>query len=280
MKMNKRAVGVVGLAAVALIGGTFAYFTQTATIDNPFDTAKYETVVIEEFNPEQGKDWRPGAEINKDLHVENTGDRAVVVRVKFEDIWSRGGVEIHVATGSNALKVEQAVHDPGIPAGEDGETEGDKSVVEKIFAEGVFENGAWSEQQADGYFYYLSQLAPGTSTGKFLDSVKLAADADMGKFMTQYYYSEEASPSNASWKALGDPQPTKAAKATPPDAAKVTKAVTRPEEGKLGYSDADYVLRITIETVQATDKAVETVFGTVTESILSEWNLDKEDLEK
>ena len=76
--MNKKIVGVVGLASVALVGGTFAYFTQTSTIDNPFNTARYRTVVTEDFNPEDGDKWEPGAKVNKDLYVQNTGDRDVV----------------------------------------------------------------------------------------------------------------------------------------------------------------------------------------------------------
>ena len=88
---NKKAAAILGVAAVALVVGTFAYFTQTSTIDNPFDTGKYSTVVTEDFKPKDGEDWEPGVEVNKDLYVHNTGDRNVVVRVKFEDIWTRDG---------------------------------------------------------------------------------------------------------------------------------------------------------------------------------------------
>ena len=43
--MKKKVIGAAGLAAAALVGGTFAYFSQSTTIDNPFDTAKYGTIV-------------------------------------------------------------------------------------------------------------------------------------------------------------------------------------------------------------------------------------------
>lgn len=273
---NKKAAGVAGLTAIALIGGTFAYFTQTSTIDNPFDTAKYGTVVTEEFHPEDGNDWQPGAEVNKDLYVDNTGDRAVVVRVKFEDIWSRDNTEFHTATGSNAMLVEQSDK-------EDGLTTGDKSVVHKYFAEGS--EADWTELQEDGYFYYKTKLEAGASTGKFLDSVRLDADTDMGKFLTQYYYTKAAekpaiNPDNmdAAWTKFGDPQPAKGSKVTPPEGSTFTAGITQPEEGKLGYSDAGYVLRITVETVQATDKAVAGVFASAPKDIVNGWNLDAEDL--
>ncbi len=273
---NKKKVGLFGLAAAALVGGTFAYFTQTATIDNPFDTAKYGTVVTEDFKPKDGDDWEPGVEVNKDLYVDNTGDRAVVVRVKFEDIWSRSGENqpFHMATPGEAMTVYQKDL-------YDGLTAGDKSVVHKYFANA----DKWSGLQEDGYFYYLTKLEKGTSTEKFLDSVRLDKDTDMGCFKTQYYWTKETEkpaidPDNmsSSWEPIGEPQPATGSSITPPDDATFTTAVTKPESGKLGYSDADYVLRITVETVQATDKAVENVFDTAPKSIVDGWDLDKEDL--
>ena len=292
--MNKKVVGALGLAAVALVGGTFAYFTQTSTIDNPFDTAKYGTVVVEDFKPEDGEDWTPGAQVNKDLYVDNTGDRPVVVRVKFEDFWSRNGVVFKELNSTDSMEI-------GIGDPTDGETDPDKSVVHKYFdnADG------WSKLQPDGYYYYLKKLEPAGSangadtTGKFLDSVRLDANTDMGKLMTQFYYmtdkdrvplTEANISENGPWMLLGDPQPAIGAVATPGKAIKdgkeveiegvtFTGAITKAEDKKLGYSDANYVLRITVETVQATDKAVAQVFSTADSSIVAGWNLDKEDLE-
>ena len=271
---NKKVVGILGLAAVALVGGTFAYFTQTATIDNPFDTAKYGTVVYEDFKPKDGNDWQPGAEVNKDVYVTNTGDRAVVVRVKFEDFWKRNDKQFHAATPGEAMTVYQKDL-------YDGLTDGDKSVVHKYFDNA----DKWSALQDDGYYYYLTRLEKGEDTGKFLDSVRLDAETDMGKFMTQYYYTTAADmpkidPEDMSaWKETGDPQPATASQITPPEDATFTAGITQPEKGKLGYSDAEYVLRITVETVQATDKAVANVFATAPSAIVEGWTLEKEDLE-
>lgn len=308
MKMNKKMAGVLGLASVALVGGTFAYFTQSATIDNPFDTASYSTVVTEDFKPEEGEDWQPGAEVNKDLYVDNTGDRDVVVRVKFEDIWSR-----LVGNDTNYLNFSEGNEDSGIldsvisvqepnqldPA--DGATQGDGSVVHKYFAEGWEED--WVFNEADGYFYYKHNLAPAASTGKFLDSVRLKSDVDMGKFMTQFYWTDAAEKPGTSkldevmlengWQHLGEAQPAGRdadgnllnAKATAPDGSTFTAAITTPDSEALGYSDANYVLRITIESVQATDKAVMDVFAGNDESKFAsimgdlDWNLAAENLE-
>lgn len=285
--MNKKIIGVLGLASVALVGGTFAYFTQTSTIDNPFNTAKYSTVVTEEFHPEDGDKWTPGAEVNKDLYVENTGDRDVVVRVKYEEFWNRNSAEIKSLDSKQTMaEVHQA--DP-----KDGLIDADDSVVHKIFAPGT--EGKWSELQEDGYYYYLTKLAPNSSTGKFLDKVRLDDEADMGKMMTQYYYTsaEEKPPATdlSQWTVLGEPQPANGSKVTPPKGSTFTMGITEPgkdENGNalLGYSSANYTLRITVETVQATDKAAVSVFKITDDSpeslktILANWQLDAEELEE
>lgn len=282
MKMNKKILGIAGVGALALTGGTFAYFSQSASIDNPFDTAKYGSVVYEDFKPQDGKDWQPGAEVNKDLYVQNTGDREIVVRVKFEDIWSRTSLDgVSEIFQSLSPKDSMTVYQKNLY---DGETEGDLSVVHKSFAN-MGADGEWTELQEDGYYYYKAKLAAGTSTDKFLDSVRLDAETDMGKFMTQYYYTmaekmPEIDPDDmdSAWETIGEPQPASASQITAPSDSTFTTAITKPEEGKLGYSDADYVLRITVETVQATDKAVASVFASAPSEIVTAWDLNKEDL--
>ncbi len=284
---SKKGLAFLGVAAVALVGGTFAYFTQTDSIDNQFDTAKYGTVVVEDFKPKEGENWQPGAEINKDIYVTNTGSRNVVVRVKFEDMWSRSkdGKEVLDKTLNSTDTMTVWQEDQY-----DGETDKDKSVVHKKFSDES--KGKWSELQPDGYYYYLFSLEPEKETGIFLDSVTLDKDTDMGMVRTQFYYTEEeempeVNPDNMSllWKPLGDLQMPGAAMATPPNASTFTTAVTKPVAGedgkqeKLGYSDAGYVLRITIESVQATDKAVEQIFGdNYDKTIVEGWGLEPESL--
>lgn len=271
---NKKAAAILGVAAVALVGGTFAYFTQTSTIDNPFDTGKYSTVVTEDFKPKDGEDWEPGVEVNKDLYVHNTGDRNVVVRVKFEDIWTRDGEQFKYVDGQHSSDVKQSDQ-------YDGETDSDQSVVYKYFEN----KDDWSGLQDDGYYYYKTPLAPETNTGTFLTSVRLLDEVDMGKIKTKYYWTDqeempEITDEMTGWEELTVWLKPGEGSAVVPDEAKHTAAITKPIENKLGYSDADYTLRITVETVQATDKAVKAAFGeNYDQNIYKDWNLDKEDLE-
>lgn len=90
MRINGKVIAVAAMLAVAGIGGTFAYFNQTLTAANIFDTGKYDTELVEEFKPSEGENWGPGTSVNKDVTIRNTGTLPVVVRVKFQEKWVRG----------------------------------------------------------------------------------------------------------------------------------------------------------------------------------------------
>lgn len=87
MKGKKRLIGLAVVLGAAAIGGTFAYFNQTLTATNMFDTGTYDTELVEKFKPTDGENWEPGTNVNKDVTVKNTGSLPVVVRVKFEEEW-------------------------------------------------------------------------------------------------------------------------------------------------------------------------------------------------
>lgn len=275
--MNKmKMFGILGIGAATLVGASFAYYTQSDSIDNVFRTAKYDTVVTEDFNPKDGKDWLPGEEVNKDVIVTNEGDRAIAVRVKFEDIWEREGENqpFHVATASEAFQYEQVDAADGLTSYPDAR---DKSVVIKTFAEES--SGKWSEIQEDGWYYYLTTLEAGESTGVFLDKVQLDPNVDLGQMLTQVYYTTAAEPSAEDWIAAGEPMAATAAEVVPQKGWTYTRSETKANERALGYSKADYTLRITVQSVQATDGAVETVFKSAPAEITAGWELTKEDLE-
>lgn len=279
----KKMLGILGIGAAALVGASFAYYTQSDSIDNEFKTAKYNMIVTEDFKPKDGEEWMPGEEINKDLTVTNDGDRAIVVRVKFEDIWSRkdpsDGTDkpFHIATGSNVFRYEQMDPYDGLTGDSNGT---DKSVVIKTFAPGSFGTGGrWSDLQSDGWYYYLKELQPNESTGIFLDQIQLDPKVDFGRIQTQFYYATVASPSDADWRETGSPQPATSAQITPQKGWTYTKSVTRAKDGFLGYSEADYTLRITVQSVQATDGAVAALMKGAPKDIIDGWKLDKEKAE-
>ncbi len=303
---KKGIIAAAGLAAVALVGGTFAYFTQTTTIDNPFNTGVYKTVVTEDFNPEDGDNWKPGAEVNKDVYVQNTGDQPVVVRVKFEERWSRKDE----TTGDDKVFKDNDVDDTYVlyqDSETDGKVEADQSVVEKkynLVGSRDKDGNVWSDKQSDGWYYYYTLLEPEQITPKLLDSVTLSKDVDLGDYYSTVYYTlgPKGDPApqfdEKTWKWAGSyrgkvsvvsADMMKAIKDMAGDISEeqtlFTTVIVEPDPDAMGYSDADYVLSITIETVQATDQAVlDTFFGgemptnDELKEIYDNWKLEPEKL--
>ncbi|MCI9105140.1 MAG: hypothetical protein HFG57_04140 [Lachnospiraceae bacterium] len=297
MNSKKKLMALAGLAVVTAVGGSLAYFNQTLTAENIFDTGTYNTELVEEFKPSEGENWEPGATVNKDVTFKNTGTLPVVVRVKFQEKWvSRQDPEkvlyemdttrdkTKLGTGDARNKFENVYQ--GDPS--DGLTgaQRDDSVVYKH----MIPDGKWIYNEADGYYYYL-EILPGvvknengeemvTETTKLLDGVTLAENIDMGAYWEGKYYAvtkerpesgssdwiEFATRNNAEaalgYEYLSTREMNERLKAQP--GGKVItfmKSSTDMLEGFSGYSQADYTLLVTAQTVQATNLAVKEAFG-------------------
>lgn len=266
MKTRKTSIiALVALLVVALVGTTIAYWSQKSTIENPFSTGEqYGSTIVEKFTPKDGEDWLPGVKVPKSVTVSNDGDTDILVRAKLTETWTRkNGTDPYVSLDG------APVYNPGQTNTTDGKTTGDKSVVRKNFAPG----GNWTAPQADGWCYYKTNLTKGHKTDAWLDSVELVKDIDMG------------APINTFSVATTDPADTwytlptsvtqtpkyvtiKDGKATPADkpTAETKTVLYGKQEIKInpaapGYSNSNYVLTVTVETVQATQDAVNAVFG-------------------
>jgi hypothetical protein len=93
--MNKKnrplmlALVVVLSFATVLAGATFAWFTATDDVVNHLETNHLtdgDVVIQEVWDPEDGKDFEPGTEVNKDVGAVNTGDTDAFVRISFEEV--------------------------------------------------------------------------------------------------------------------------------------------------------------------------------------------------
>lgn len=263
MKTKKRNIVLAcALLAVVLVVGTFAYWNQTSSIDNPFDTGKYGSTVVEDFKPEDGEKWQPGVEINKDVVAVNTGDQDLIVRVKLDETWTRKGETDAYKTNTFDGDVYTVSQDNAT----DGLTAKDKSIVTKNFSTST----KWIDGE-DGWFYYQTNLAGGATTDKWLDSVELLNDADMGKMQTTYYVTaDETISATTKWYPYTGTMPAYidadgaacAEDATGAQAVCHNKTeTTYAAADALGYSDSNYVLTVTVQTVQATQEAIDAVFG-------------------
>lgn len=264
--MKKRNIAALaGVAAIFAVGGSLAYFNQTMEVENNFDTAKYGSTLVEDFNPSDGHDWEPGVEINKDVLVTNTGDKPVVVRVRFDETWKRGDeafVDIKAEDDTLDGKENKIMNvfqkDPA-----DGEATAkvDDSVVEKKLAN----TEDWIYQ--DGYYYYRTALGSKLSTSEVLDAVKLTEEADMGQFLKKKYYSLAETAGENDWIPFPEKDGKEmteaelAASLPEGEVIRHIKSDVAADAKALGYADADYTLKITAEVIQATSEAVDAVFG-------------------
>lgn len=294
MKNKKKAIALAALLGVGAVGGTLAYFNQTLTAENVFDTGIYDTELVEDFKPSEGENWEPGATVNKDVIVQNTGTLPVVIRVKFEEKWVRKDetdpyhsidtvltkddeAKGKDAAGEDARNRFESIYQVKPGEGEtepDGDTEGDDSVVIKY----MDPDHMWVYNPLDGYYYYKNVIPGKDSDGtihkteKILDGVTLIENVDMGlydemkSYTTYVATSSDAVPADEwhefpkagdeyiSTKALRDELKNEEKEIT------FLKSKTNMDKGHRGYSDSDYILTVTAQTVQATNHAVATVF--------------------
>lgn len=266
MKMNKKAAALGGLAALVAVGGTWAYFNQTAAITNPFHTeGGYETSVIEHFNPSDGEDWKPGVTVNKEVIASNTGDADVLVRVAMDEVWRRGEDDLKLLTsryGEVFTTVEQE-------DAEDGLVDQDKTVVGK-----ELNATDWTFNPVDGYWYYNTRLAAKTDSESLLQSVTLASDLDMGKYTDVYAYATnekawedltEEDKNALNWTSVATEEELKGpgAEAKKNNLSFFVKKGRELDPDAKGYADANYDLTITIEFVQPTEDAVTEAWGSI-----------------
>lgn len=266
---KKHIAALAGIAAVFAVGGSLAYFNQDLEAVNVLKAGKFDTEIVEEFRPEEGKDWKPGTTVNKDFAVKNSGDVPMVVRVSFQETWEKDdGAYVTIDTtekeeghGEADNKFESVWQEEPT----DGLTDKDDSVVEKTLNLGK----EWV--YSDGYYYYTKTLPAGATTEYLLDDVTLSKDADLGKITVVKKYS--TNPDKTVPEEDWIPFPTDES-GNPISEAELSRQLK--EEGKTlyhmrsdivtdenltGYSDAAYNLTIKAHTVQATENAVKSVFG-------------------
>lgn len=268
---NKKILGVVALAAVTAVGGSFAYFNQTMVAENPFNTGTYDTTMQESFNPADGENWEPGVTVPKSVAVKNNGNQPVVVRARFDETWTRrdGGdsktiTAEEVAMSGTGKKITTVAEEGQLT---DGDWSNDDSVVQKNLAT----QDKWI-LGADGWYYYVGTVAAdGGSSDAFLDSVTLIPNLDLGTEAREYTYTMIKDGKTETGNVPAD--------CIDPDTKKVdlkkladkdhldlkkgdelTTDVKVGIETGTGYSNADYVLTITTQTVQATSAAIEDAF--------------------
>jgi alternate signal-mediated exported protein len=192
------AIGIVLICLIAIIGGTFAYFTQTSSASNFLSANAYNSELTETFMPPQDGNFTPGVEIDKVVGVTNTGDVSMLVRIKYEEFWDNIPVSLTYA---------DSVSDGETPPRYwyDGDTEVD-SVVAKLAGDTTVNPlGNWV-YGGDGWYYFLARLDADDVTDPFIEAIMLKAstvetsttftvvfwDADLEGYTAEATFANEA----------------------------------------------------------------------------------------
>lgn len=134
---------VVCLVAVAIVGGSLAYFTDTDAKTNTFTVGNVDITLTEENWIGGGTvipQVYPGEVLAKDPVVENVGANPCFVRIKVEGLNCLG----------NAGDIVYL-------------TDGVKDAL----------GTGWELNADDGYFYYTEALAVGAETTALFDSIQI-----------------------------------------------------------------------------------------------------------
>lgn len=273
--MKKRIVGLVcGCASLALVAGSFAFYTSTNNLDNRLNTGGYGETMTEIIDiPKQ---WEPGEKVEKRVGIKNTGSSDLLVRIKLDERWWRDANENGIMEDSEKIISFDSTtgnHDDIITYSQadkaDGDVTGDKSVVIKTLADNGWTRGT------DGYWYYNKILTPDERTNDILSDITYMNGVDTGKKVNHKYWTENAAifeqvPTSGaggnigtdpktSWVVLPEgnpvPQPTDPSHKV----YAYTDSATDPDHR--GYSDAIYDLFVTYDTIQATVDAVKSADG-------------------
>lgn len=266
--MRKSRIFIAGLAAIAaaaMIGGTWAVWTQTLLAKNEFMTAKYSTVLEEEF--ESPGAWLPGEEEKKAVWVQNDSTIPIIAKITMNQDWiRREDVTALVQPEDGGAPVEQVVAEKGEAlslkfTGENGEEFAailnfNKNDVVVLADSRAKEPGlrldikeAASLKEAEGKwlllseepdelgnytFYYMGMVQPGEKTPVLLESVRMnpQLEATVTGSYTHFEKMEDGS---------------------------YKKVITQYTNSKTGYDSSHYTLNINMQTVQATKDAVDSI---------------------
>ena len=252
---KKAALGLAGIAAVAVIGGTWAYWSQDLTATNEFETGKFDSDIVEQFTPPAVGEWLPGVTTEKNVKVTNSGDVDMALVAEITQEWNREGESLPIRfplenpEGSGITRGEMAtaavinwgentaMHD--ITAIDSvAEEAREMGITASVSSLGDSEaKDKWvlvdvSDDYSKLIFVYNGIVPAGEETPELLNSVTLNSKIESWVSEKNYFYDEN-----------GEQQVE--------------------EKGwmEVNYEDAQYTMDIHVNTVQATGDAIREIFS-------------------
>lgn len=241
---KKAALGLAGLAAVAAIGGTWAYWNQNLSVNNEFKAGNFDSDIVEEFKPEE--DWLPGETVKKVVSVKNSGNVDMAVMTKITQKWDGERMVFEDAEGNEVYAAEVhwgdnvAVYEVSEAWPKREELGITKSVGSFDEADNMWVLTGVQEQEDDSqdlYFVYSGIVAEAGETSALLTSVTMNPLIQSGITSKKYE----------------------------PNGSGGVDLVKADANYLDSYEDAQYTMTINAKTVQATFDAIKDVFGAALE---------------
>ena len=136
---QKKALVIICIFLIGVVGVTIAYFITSASFSNIFTATKFKTTTTETFT--SPSDWKPGEEIPKEIVTTNEGDVDAAVRLSYTEIWmDKDGRTLNNVTNNPAIINFQNQLD-------------------------------WTKEGK--YYYYKYPLKPGETTSSLIKSITL-----------------------------------------------------------------------------------------------------------
>lgn len=172
-KLLAKPLILAAAAALMSFGITWAYYSDTIVLANPFATSHSGAAMVEEFNPDSS--FLPGETVIKKVAFQNTGEMDIFLRVEVppEEAWYAKGKKEPLG---GAYRTDAVI----------------KKWTDGIWPEGgdAADTDYWSQvfTDADGtkYRYYRRILPAGETTADILDSIKLSTEVSNDRHDIDY----------------------------------------------------------------------------------------------
>lgn len=171
-KLLAKPLILAAAAALMSFGITWAYYSDTIVLANPFATSHSGAAMVEEFNPDSS--FLPGETVIKKVAFQNTGEMDIFLRVEVppKEAWYAKGEKEPL---DEAYKTDAVIKNwtDVWPKGGDAT---DTDYWSKVFTD------------ADGtkYRYYRHILPAGETTEDILDSIKLSTEVSNDRHDIDY----------------------------------------------------------------------------------------------
>jgi alternate signal-mediated exported protein len=235
-----------------MIGGTFAYFSQTSSASNFLSANNYNSTLTEDFTPPQDGNFTPGVEYEKVVGVENTGNVGMLVRISYQEYWNNIAVFTSNTEYADAASVDPDGAGP-LSADMYYDTAVDPSDVLKEAGDTALNsNGNWV-YGGDGWYYFLAELQPEDSTDSFIDSIMLKNSTLTSVTSYDVIFWNEETEMYTTVATYADQAAIDAALELLPTGSYVSSKV-----GNTAFTMANtgsYELKFTVETVQSVSEA-------------------------